>query len=270
MANVKKRGTISVSAISEDFYIRKALDEDHVIQLSLLYENGVKLPPVLVSESGNRLIDGRHRLAALRLLDKKTVDVEWTNENELGPLLVLGLQANIGGALPPTNSDIVNAMKQMLETGMQHSVVQKHFAATWPPAVTRKYLNDARWAINRDRITSAKAAILEKNMTVAEAAALFGVKMDTLKDAIQGKKGIRKSNAATFKASLTTIFKSRGTAMGALIRKVQALYEDGDISWNAVSDLLEHCETANKSSSRTIEDWRRRFEAMAKKAKKSA
>jgi hypothetical protein len=55
-----------------------------------------------------------------------------------------------------------------------------------------------------------------------------------------------------------------------MLKQVQQMLDDGDISWNGVDQILTHCETACKSSATSIRDWRTRLEARAGKLKKSA
>jgi hypothetical protein len=57
--------------------------------------------------------------------------------------------------------------------------------------------------------------------------------------------------------------------VAAMMKKVQQMLDDGDISWAGVDGILEHCEIACKSSATSIRDWRTRLEARAGKLKKS-
>lgn len=262
-----KRGTIPLDSVTEEFYVRTRLNDDHVLHLASLYEAGTKLPPIKVSTERNRIIDGRHRVAALRLLEKKAVDVEWDDEKDNGMLLAHALLANIGGSLPPSNADIVYAIQQMIEAGMVRSIVMKQFTEFWPPAVVRRYISDAESALAKARITKAKTAVVDNGMTVNEAAMTFNIKLDVLKNALTGSKK-RKSTAGEIKAGLTSIFKSRGSSMGQVMRRVQQKLEDGELSPNQVGGILEHLEKCCQSTMYSARDWRKRFEASIRQGKK--
>lgn len=259
-----KRGTIPVDNIKEEFFVRQHLNQDHVRHLAQLYEAGTKLPPLIVTRE-NQIIDGRHRLAALRLLDKKAADVEWSDETNRAMNLVDALQANIGGSLPPSNADIVYAMEQMLEAGMQHSVITKNFSNIWPPAVIRRYYADAHAHLTKKRVTLAKEAVLN-GKTIADAASEYGIKLDTLKSAIQGEKK-RKKGGPEVKSALTAIFRSRGGSMGQTMRRVEEQFEDGEISWKMVQGILDHLDRLCKHTALSARDWRKRLEAKHQTAK---
>lgn len=261
-----KRGTISTDTILEDFFVRVHLNDAHVQHLMVLYAAGTKLPPLLISTDRNRLIDGRHRLAALKALGKKAVEVEWDEASNDGDLLIHALQANIGGALPPTNADVIHAMTQMLESGVTRSTIIKEFTNKWPPSVVRKYIDDAQSNISALRLTKAKAAVIEGEKTVGESALFYNVKLEALKTALAGKRK-RKVGVGEFKAIITTTFRSRGGTIAQLMRKVQQKFEDGDLNWKNVDEILSHYERICGETVRSAQDWRKRIEA--KSGKKS-
>lgn len=267
-----KYATVPIDSISEEFFVRTRLNDDHVLHLASLYEAGSKLPALLVARTDgltHPVVDGRHRLAALKLLNKKSADVEWMDEVNKGALLIRALENNVGGSLPPSNADIIYSIQQMIESGMVPSAIQKQLAekTKWPPSVLRRYITDALSNIHKSKLVKAKEAVLNQGMTVGEAAMAFKLKLDTLKGSLQGK-AKRKSGVAEFKGALTNIFRSRGGSMGAVMKKVQIRLEDGDISWNAVEQILDHCESCCKNTALSVRDWRRRLEA--KNGKKDA
>jgi hypothetical protein len=262
MATQRKRGTIGIDKIHEEFFVRTHMNHDHVTHLKGLYEAGVKLPPLIVTEAENKLIEGRHRLAALKALDRKAVEVEWEPETDSGKLLTLALTSNVGGALPPSNADITYAISQMLESGMTHSEVIRNLSKSWPPAVIRGYLQNAASNLTKERVVKAKHAVIEQGLSVNEAALQFKLKPDTLKAELQGKRKKRTSTAEV-KGTLTNIFKSRGSSMGAMMRKLAVRYDDGDLSWKQVEDVLEHLERCVRSTQTSVRDWRKRLEAKA-------
>jgi ParB-like chromosome segregation protein Spo0J len=260
MAVVARHSTINIDTITERFFVRKSLNDDHVIHLASLYQGGTKLPPVEITREGE-LVDGRHRIAALKLLDRKAVDVLYTDETDQSVLLVQAVKSNIGGALPPSNTDIVYAMRQMLEKGMSQVSIQREFVGTWPPAVVRRYVSDAQSALTKERIVRAKAAIVEQNLTITEAAALHHIKAEVLKEAMIPQKK-RRSGSAEIKGALSTTFRSRGAAMGAIMKGVMRKYEDGDISAKIVEDIIVHLEKCTKSTVTSAKDWATRLRAV--------
>lgn len=262
-----KRGTIPIDSVVEEFFVRTALDDNHVLHLATLYEGGAKLPAVIVARERNRLIDGRHRLAALKLLDKKSIDVEWDEETDDGVLIARALRANIGGSLPPTNADISYAMTQMIAAGLTYSVIMKDFSSVWPPAVIRKYYAEAATSIRSKAVIKAKEAVLN-GMTVGEAAMTFKVKLDVLKSAIAGKK-VRKSGTSEYKRQLSSIFRSRGGSMGGVMKRLLRQYEDGEMTYGSLQQVLDYADTCCKNTTDSVRGWRKRFAAMHEGQKKT-
>jgi hypothetical protein len=260
--------TIPIENIRETFFVRQKLDDQHVEQLRKLYEADAKLPALRVTPTFV-LIDGRHRLHALRTLERKAVTVEVVDEQPRADLIALALLSNIGGALPPAYGDIIHSIEQMLEAGMQHSVIQKYLATKWPVAVTRRYLADALSRLREARLIKAVHAVTDDGKTIAEACLALGVKQDALRAVISGKRK-RRSTTAEFKGSLTTIFRSRGAKMGALMRKVLHAYEEGQLSKDGVQQIIDHLTGLGKQTSRSIRDLQNRFDASIGKAKDGA
>jgi len=81
-ANAPAKGTftdtikIADIAIREDWQVRNKIDRSAVNDYKNTYKNGGKMPPIKVALVGGalRLVDGWHRLEALRLLGRSDVD----------------------------------------------------------------------------------------------------------------------------------------------------------------------------------------------------
>ncbi len=55
---------------------------------------------------------------------------------------------------------------------------------------------------------------------------------------------------------------TQGTA--AVIRNLIERYEDGEITVTKVEEVLDHTERLISQGSKSVRDWRKRFEALAK------
>jgi len=251
---------VALSSIKEEFFVRLELDQKRVEHFMQLYKGGTKLPPILVSRDGV-IIDGRHRVAALKALDKSSVDVEWMDEADRGKLLVIALQSNLGGAQPPTNEDIVYAIEQMFDAGMIGADISKQFP--WPSIITNNYLDKARLNLKEKNLRKAKAAVISQGKTVEEAAVKFNVPLGTLKDALAGGKKKRKTEAYDYKGGLTELFRSKGGAMGQIMRKIQSQWENNELSWDEVDNLVNQIEKHGKDVIRSGADWRKRLKKQA-------
>jgi hypothetical protein len=255
---MSKRGTIPITEVQENLFVRTHLNVDHAQYLATLLEAGQRLPPIRITPS-KILIDGRHRLHAHRLLNRQAVEVEYSDqEPETGDLISDALLSNVGGALPPTHSDIIHAVKQMIDSGMQNSVITKQLQKKWPTAVVRRYVSDAHGALHAERIQAAIRDVVDNGKTVAEAALEHKVKPDAVKAAMTGKRR-RKATTAELKATLSTIFKSRGQQMGHLIKKAVTAYEDGQLSAKQLEDVLHHAAKLCNYTRISVRDWNKRL-----------
>jgi hypothetical protein len=72
----KKFGRMKVKDINTIFQDMPPGHSGQVLEIARAIKKGDKMPPILVNPSGY-LQDGRHRLAAYKLLGIKEVEVEW-------------------------------------------------------------------------------------------------------------------------------------------------------------------------------------------------
>lgn len=250
-------GTVPVDKLSEEFFVRIKLNTDHVRYLQELYENNTHLPALLVTRDF-KIIDGRHRYHALLNLGKKSADVEFTDETDHSALVALALLNNAGGPLPPSHADIIHSIKQMLDAGTQGSVITKSLTEKWPVAVVRKYLEDARSELTKDRVVRAIRSVVDDGKTVAEAALLHSIKVETLRNAMGSKKK-KKTTVAETKASLTTQFRSHGQRLKNILMDIQDAYEEGSVSKKDVISILSHIDQHAKRTGRFVTNWEKRL-----------
>src|SRR5207248_3053577 len=106
---------VKLTSIQTAFFVRKRLDEDRVIQLALLMENGADIPPIRITED-HILIDGRHRIEAARLASWTAIDAQIEpSQSDKGLLITEAFNANCGGSVPPTRADILFTIQQLLQ-----------------------------------------------------------------------------------------------------------------------------------------------------------
>src|ERR1700741_1946329 len=88
-------------------YVRKEASQERIQFFAELYTStdADKIPLILVSQEGI-LIDGRHRLQALKYLEVEGVECEVKTCRDNFELTMAALKANIGGAKELTLSDI--------------------------------------------------------------------------------------------------------------------------------------------------------------------
>src|SRR5690242_19914310 len=99
---------IHVNQITVPFFVRNDRTDDRTLYFAELYEAGKALPPLLVTED-YRLIDGRHRLEALKLLNVELVEaLIFRGQHSEAELIAEAFNANVSDApQPPTPKDCI-------------------------------------------------------------------------------------------------------------------------------------------------------------------
>lgn len=255
--------TLAINEIKETFFVRKELNEDRVLQLAVLYEAGAELPPLRVVEGTNELIFGRHRRAALELLNRSEAKCEVVRPESRSEMIIMAIEENVGGPLPLTRADIEHSMKLLLAEKTPRAQIVRMMTC-WPPAVTRRYLDNVQAAIRKETMRKAVNAVVEGGLNVPQAAEQFSIDGEDLRQELSGEKKRRKKfGLSELKSGLTSQFKSNSLKSAALVKRLLAGYEDGEVAHTQVHEVLKHISHLNKRAQRSHQDWVNRFEAMA-------
>ncbi len=256
---------MKLSDIKETFYVRVALNEDHVLRFAELYEHKAEVPLIKVTEVTKQLVDGRHRKAAMLLRDTTEAEVELVPEAEFPELIIQALKANVGGPLPPSKADIHLTVKMLLEkrTPQKWIISQVSEMVGFPKSLVRRYLDNVHSDMSKAKKTRALNAVTEGGMTVPDAAKEFGVDPETIKDALRGKrKKAGELGANVIKGGVTSKFKSLWGSNGRLLRSMFEGYEDGEVTKECLQEVLTHIEHQIRNLTENNRAWQKRFEAV--------
>jgi len=255
--------TLPINEIKETFFVRKELSEDRVLQLAMLYEAGTELPPLRVADGTNELIFGRHRRAALELLNRSEARCEIVKPESRAEMIVMAIEENVGGPLPLTRADIEHSIKLLLAEKTPRTQIVK-MVTCWPPAVTRRYLNNVQAAMGKEKMLKAVTAVVDGGLNVPQAAEQFSVDSEDLRQELSGEKKRRKKfGLSELKSGLTSQFKSNSLKSAALVKRLLEGYEDGEVAETQVHEVLSHISHLNRRAQRSHQDWVNRFEALA-------
>lgn len=266
--------TITLSELKTQWFVRKQLNQDHVLMLAELYEASFAdakdevaaskaLPAILVTEADEgvyELVDGRHRKEAMELAGLKQARAEVVTGLSPTELIALAAKANVGGSLPPSREDIQFTVEQMLSRlGMKVTEVKR--ALDWLPiSVLNKYLRNAQRSIADKRLKLALQAVAS-GQALKEAAKAYDVAEEVLSEAIAGKKSKSKAGLGQINSALTNQFRSHGTVTGRIMNKVLEDYRNGEISKVAAEDAIAHAENLVNKLLLRAADWRNRLRA---------
>ena len=253
--------------LKTEFFVRKHLDDDYVIQLGELYEAGVEIPPITVVEKTMEVVDGRHRLAAHDLLNRDMVPVKFVPAATRMDLICEAFKANYGGPRPPTREDIEFTISQLVDGGMGQAKIAE--ALPFPKSLVRRYVANVISSKRRQKVSAAAQAVLDGGMTVVKAAEKFEIEPEDLKGVLSGK---RKRNAGVgeYKAGITSRFRSTSLKNANVIKTSIDAYEDGKLSEKNVRTILDHVSACIRQMTHSHAQSVARFDAKVQGEKKKS
>lgn len=268
MAAAQKIIEVHLRDLTTDFDVRKKLNDSHVYNMALLYEAGEELPPIIITK-GMKIIDGRHRKAAMELAGRQVARCIIATETDECVLITEALKANVGGPLPPSKEDIVHAILLLLAQGWKEKRISD--SLPFPRTVSRKYITEANAYIIRAKLAEALKAIAEDGMTLKAASEKFDVPEEKLKEHMNPNRKKREQQSIKWRQThISRAYNGFGRKIGHEIQKVFDMYEDKEITENDVLETLDHIFDLIKKGEKRVEEHRERFRNLAREFSKLA
>lgn len=253
---------VRIDQILVRFFVRKRVDEDRVLFFAELYGARAPVEPIRVVTDTFVLLDGRHRLEAMKLCDMTEAECELVPPPPTEAEAILdAFLGNLGGSKPPTMEDMEHTIDLLLDAGMRDREIMGRMNI--PAAFSRKLLQNVHGKRTRRRVQSAARDVRDGNATVTEAATKHGVAVDALQSelgAARPKKG--KQDLSGLKSGISRRFKSVSLQNGALLKGMLQRYEDGELHPRTIESVIAHIAHCLKSAQRSLDDWSRRYSAM--------
>ena len=254
---------IEIDSLTIPFYVRKKLDQDHVMYLAELIEGGVIVDPIQVTAADDgkfAILDGRHRIEAHKLLDRKHIQARvMPPMKNVVEEISAAFKANIGGALPPSREDVEHTVSLLCAQGVSTREIA-HLLPI-PPSLARKYVNMVSSRALRARMRQAMEAVTDGDLTIPESAKKFDIDTETLRKNLGGrkKKGqLRLSEAVNV---IRRQFRSFSQRNAAMFKRLFDDYEDGEVSAELVDKTLDTFKKSIKQMSVSFDGWKQRFDA---------
>lgn len=265
MAKIKE---IPIGDIRVDFFVRRVLDDDRVLYFAELYEreNELVKPLPLIEVIPDTvtgkwvLLAGRHRLAALQLLDRQTVKVEVRNAGTPLENIAMAFSENFGGPKPPTKLDIEHTVRLMLERGARLKELRE-LLPMLPVSLVKDYMKVAHKAMMRAKVNAALTDVQEKGLTVAQAAEKHGLDEQDLKDAIGGvrKRSRAKTGVTAIQAKFTAERRGYSQRMARVFEQLVELKHDGGATDMEIEGVLDYVNKSLRDQQKILENWRGRL-----------
>lgn len=263
-----QRQFVNFADICITVYVRKQLDEEHMRFFADLYTSSASsmIPPIKVS-TDNKLVDGRHRMAALKYLGETGCVCEIIQCKDSFDLTIEAMKANVGGSKLLTMAEIRQTIMRLLEEG--YSQKKTIAALPYPKEMSRKYVRNSFTMLKHQRETMAAAEVRAKRMTVPEAAHRYHLQQRVVQHAVvkQEKKdsqGGDLSNIGSVKGCITARYQALSKKMGRYFRQLDERYKAGDFSEAQMRDIFAHVLHQARVHLGAMEDWNSRLDVTLK------
>lgn len=251
----------ALTELHDSFDVRiTPVDQDYVLDLAMLYESGVKLPPIDVTKDG-MIVEGRHRYHAMLLAGLTEADVKEVSGSKT-ELIIMAMAAN-QGSKPMTARDVQYVIHQLLEQGMKelqiiHALQEK---CGYTPELTRKHLFSIKSNQRLKKLMEATQLVLTKNLTPSVAAAKCGITEESLQK-YMGKK--IKQNSAAPASTLRRHDRTQRKRYGRIMADALEAYRDGNLTEQEMRSCVEYFHRMSEAWEKLADDYQNRFDAARK------
>ncbi|MBN2093879.1 MAG: ParB N-terminal domain-containing protein [Candidatus Zambryskibacteria bacterium] len=248
---------VKLADLNTNLFVREELDQDHVLYLAELIQNGVALPPIEITKDYD-VVEGRHRIEAFELNSIKNVEAKILSFSSDSEMIGYAYKSNAGGHKPPTTADTEHTVALLIKNGETIKCIAEILGL--PPSLTRKYVRTIKSKISRQKINSAVSAVTEGGLTAPKAAEKYGIEVEKLKETLSGKRKKQRTNGiAEIFTSLTTNYKSASQKNAAIFKKLRDQYDDGDVSKKQILEVIKRIKDLQKKHVRSLDHWEKRF-----------
>lgn len=242
------------------FYVRQKPDQDRVLYLAELMEGGVDLDPIKVfpKNGGFAVRDGRHRMEAHRLLDRKNIRaVVYPACRDLINEIALAYKENAGGALPPSKEDTEHTVRLLLSQGVAPRDIAKLIPV--PPSMAKRYVQLISMKQLRIRMKNAVSAVSDGELNAPQAAEKFKVDLDQLRKELGGRKKKGKYQGKEVRRVISSRYRSLSQYNATTLRKLFNGLEDGDVTPPTIEMAIKTMADLNRKLGSNLRGWTSRL-----------
>lgn len=252
--------TVKLSDIKITAYVRQTLDDDHVLYLADLYEHGVPVEPIVVTDR-LELVKGRHRLEAMLLAGLKETKALFTKPLPPSELLITALADDLKGSLPPSANDIQFVIQQLLELGIATNDISDRLKRVLPVSLSRKYIDVVKKRIERKKLATIITEVFEGALSISAAAKKYSVTEAAIREAMGIRQKKAKANMATTFSAIETRVRGLGQQMTASAKALVSAFHDGEIGEKELNEYVDRIKQSTSRLKRNATNIEERIEA---------
>lgn len=258
---VGRRIIVKIADLDESLYVRCGINEEWMLQIALGYDSGDPIPPIVLAADGIRVVDGRHRIAACKYLERETIEaiVDPTLVRE-EDILAAAFKANRRQSQNMTARDIEHTIELFLEKGV--GVRKISGVLELNSAEAKEYIRKVKERIENQRVRIAIGAIRAGEMTVNNAAAQYDVPKHKLQEKMgsESRQAVGVDLAAT-RRKIASTYRSYSQTFSNGIDAAAELYEEGSLGKEQVLELMRFVRSQHRKAGTQLERAKARFEA---------
>jgi len=185
MKNKGKIIMVCLDQLIQTVNVRVALDQERVAWFVAILNAGGDTEPAWITDD-NQIIDGRTRLAAYELCNKKEMPVIKKGMLSEEEITYMAIEANFGGPKPPSITDVNFTIISLLKGGEKRKNIVERFSKFIPAKFVSNMVDESEKQIRSELMRKARIAV-SKGKSIKGAAEEYNVSEIALGKAIAGK-----------------------------------------------------------------------------------
>ncbi len=260
---------VPLTQVRIDFYVRKTMDSDRVTFFEDLYRSSADVPALEINPD-KVLIDGRHRLEALKRLKRRYATCVIVQQKDRAEMIALAIARNANGALPPSEEDYIFSAVQLLQLGKIRADVVRMLAKLLPVSMATRLVANAQSNLAKQKTRAALRDVSDNDMTVAAAAKKHKIEPARLKAALRGrsKTVVNSSSLAAITTTLTKRFRGLSASNANLLKRLAERCEDGELNERVYASVVTKMRVLVAKLSRVVDDYDHRFKTQQRRSAK--
>jgi hypothetical protein len=252
---------VNISDLKTEVFVREKLDEDRVFQFAIAYEHDPDSVPAINITKDNSIVAGRHRTAGATLAGRTQIRAKYEPVKNKVEHITKALVENVGGPLPLRKEDLLFVAKNLLREGASRTIATNVIENVWPRTVAKRLVEEAAHGNYRDDLAAGVRAVVHENMRPTEAAEMYKIDVEKLKEEISGVKKKRSKGAKVgdVKRNISTYYRSYSHKVSNELRNIEARFDEGTISKSDAVEVVTYIDSSLKRLMATVKDWQTRF-----------